>query len=58
MLSCSLAVEQIFSSADALWNRASPKGLQGEEVQAGEALAHQGGLCTHHEKLAGLLHNN
>ena len=45
-------------SADALWHRASPKGLQGEEVQAGEALTHQGGLCPHHEKLAGLLHYN
>ena len=41
-------------SPDALRHRASPQGLQGQEVQAGEALPEQGGFCTHHEKLAGL----
>ena len=44
-----------FYCADALWHGAPPKGLQGKEVQAGEALAQQGGLCPHHEKPTGLL---
>ena len=35
--------------ADAVWYRALPHPDQGQEVQEGRALSHEGGLHLHHE---------